>query len=117
MFDFGIDWEGINRRHDERRGEFQRLCCDPSCQTPEVGDTVIVAAGLIGRGFDWVREEAEVIALGETSVKVRWRRESRYEELNETWIHPALITDVIRRQKVAESGAVDTPISEPQSDA
>jgi hypothetical protein len=93
-----FDWlEGINREHREKDEEFQRLLCEPSSMTPEVGDTVIVAAGLLCRGFNWIRLEAEVLALGETSVKVRFVGREFNGKPDEEWIHPALITDVIRR--------------------
>lgn len=85
----------VDRNHRRKDEEFLRLCVEPSSRVPVVGDTVVVAAGLIGRGFDWVREEATVIAVGDTSFKVRWLQLSYKGNVEEQWVHPVLITDVI----------------------
>lgn len=87
----------IDKGHRKKEEEFERLRIEPSARTPAVGDTVVVAAGLIGRGFDWVRKQALVVAVGETSVKVRFSERRIGGGADEEWISPVLITDVLPR--------------------
>ena len=61
-----------------------------------VGDTVLVAAGLLGRGHPWIRKDCIVKEVSDLSVKV-YRKESPSYEWEE-WIDPVLIVDVIKRQ-------------------
>ena len=99
MFNF----DDIRREHDRKRAEFERLCFDPCMMTPEVGDRVVVAAGPLGMGFDWVRLEATVIEAGQLSYKVRFtdRTHPITGEPITQWIHPAIITDVLRADEAA----------------
>jgi len=97
VFDF--DWEEIAREHKMKAEEFRRLLSDTSVKVPEVGDRVIVAAGLVGMGHLWIREEAKVIEVGDTSVKVLFPERGLYGKDVEMWIHPALITDVIKEKR------------------
>jgi preprotein translocase subunit YajC len=104
-FDLNLFYErmlNVDRGHRKKEAEFERLRIEPSARTPAVGDTVVVAAGLIGRGFDWVRKEALVVAVGETSVKVRFSNRRYNGEADEEWVSPVLITDVLPRGPGAE---------------
>ena len=92
----GIDFGAIDREKEAKTEEFMRLAIDPSMLVPLVGDHVLIAAGLIGRGLLWEREECEVIEIADTAVKVRGKnfgRPGKWEE----WIHNRLITDVLKR--------------------
>lgn len=90
--------EDMREYHRKIDNEFHKLCCEPSQKIPKLGQRVIVAAGLLGMGHLWIREEAIVEEVGEVSIKVRF---TNYKPFNgergshELWIHPALITDVL----------------------
>lgn len=95
---FEKHFEHIDRKHEQMDAEFKRLLCEPSSRTPEAGDRVIVAGGFLNMGHLWMRYEAVVEEVGETSVKVRFTDYKMYNvPLGEyrMWVHPALITDVI----------------------
>ncbi len=81
--------------------EFRKIIADPSLKNPEQGDTVVVAAGLLNMGHPWIRKEATVIQVGETSYKISFNNYKMYGEDKpyEIWIHPRLITDVIKKDK------------------
>lgn len=100
-------WEWLtrlDREHETREAEFMRLLAD-SPKRVLVGDRVVVAAGLTGRGYNWVRVEAEVLEVGDVSVKVRFLgREALVGKPDEDWIHSALITDILRRPNIPPSG-------------
>lgn len=76
--------------------EFEKLLNEPSCNAPSVNSRVLVAAGLLGMGFPWIREEAVVLECGDTSYKVKFinYRFSRNEDII-MWVHQTLITDVL----------------------
>ncbi len=80
--------------------EFERLALDPCSDIPEVGDRVIVAVGLIGHGFAWVREEATVLEIGSSSYKVQLSKQKDFDSNKpvECWIHSVLVTDVLKRK-------------------
>jgi len=93
----------VNKRHEKMDAEFRRLCVEP-CQTiPEVGDTAIVAVGLLSMGYLWIRQECEVLAVADTSVKVRIGGRLYPSGYTDEWIHPSLITDVIKKEKQCNS--------------
>ena len=93
----------LDSNHKRRENEFNKLLLDQCCIVPGIGDTVIVAAGLLGMGFDWIRLEAEVVGIGQNSIKVRFITEKKFqsEEYITKWIHPALVTDVIKHTEKA----------------
>ena len=101
MFDEDF-FKRMDENHRKREDEFQRLALDPCCIIPNVGDIVVVAAGLLGMGFDYIRLEAKVLCVGQISYKVRFTNETHVitGEPTEKWIHPSLITDVIRNTEV-----------------
>lgn len=78
---------------------FQKQQTDECAILPELGDTVVLNARLLGMGHDWIRHEATVIAIGQLSYKVRFTDRKKFgtNEPEELWVHPAVITDVIRR--------------------
>jgi len=85
---------GINKHHNQLDQEYNRLKQDVP-RAVKVGDKVLIAAGLIGRGHAWVRVEGEVLEVGQASIKVRGKQ-SYSDETWEEWIDPALITDIIK---------------------
>lgn len=92
MFDdHQINRQDIRREWERKRSAFERLCVEPCMRTPKPGDRVVFAAGLIGHGFEWVRLEARVLEVGDTSVRVEF--DDHYHCVE--WIHPCLITDVL----------------------
>ena len=74
--------------------EYQRLYEDVSVGVPEVGDRVVVAAGIIFNAHPWLRLEGEVIEVGNVSAKVRLITNSRGETA-ECWIPISFITDIL----------------------
>lgn len=105
MMAMNEDWmakhfDNMDKEHQQRDDEFRRLCADP-CMTPAVkGDRVVVAAGFLGMGFLWERAEAEVMEVGDTSIKVRMVDYQPFGAPKGSlckWIHPSLITDVLKK--------------------
>ena len=100
------DWlarhfDNMDKSHNQTDAEFRRLCAEPSSVPASKGDRVVVAAGFVGLGHLWVREEAEVMECGDTSVKVRFIHYTPYNRAKgtlEMWVHPALITDVLKEK-------------------
>ena len=87
---------------DLMRQEMNRLLAEAPAAPPEIGQHVIVAAGLIGRGVLWVRTECVVTSMADNSVKVK--NVCRIEDWEE-WIHPALIIDTLTpATEVADEG-------------
>ena len=80
-----------DKHHQQQDAEFARLRQNPP-RNVKVKDKVLVAAGILGRGYVWIRKECEVIAISQSSVKVKCIE--KHDEW-EQWIDPALITDVI----------------------
>lgn len=85
----------INREHEKNNEEFARLDADPMMRPVSLGDRVVVAAGLIGRGHRWVRKEAKVVEVGDTSVRVRFSEARWNGEPDEEWLHPSLVIDIL----------------------
>lgn len=104
-FDFSKELMGAFKDCRRREEEFKRLLVEPSTSTrvPDIGDRVVVAAGFVGLGHLWVREEAVVEEKGDTSYKVRFVNFKPYNGGDRgsyvMWIHPALITDVLGEVK------------------
>ena len=100
---FGIKdmFEDIRKNHNAMDDEFRKLAIEPTMVIPEVGDTVIIAAGLLGMGHVWVRKEGVVLMAGDTSYKVEFVDEKDYVtgENKVKWVVQTLITDVIRKKK------------------
>lgn len=95
MYKHFLNIDDEKRREDD---EFRRLCAEPCMKVPKPGDRVIVAAGFIGMGHPWVREEAECLEVGDTSVHVRFVDYTPYRGEKgsmKKWINSSLITDVI----------------------
>ncbi len=95
-------FENLEKEQQRMRAEFERLRSDPPAKIPQIGDRVIVATGFLAMGHLWARMEAEVMDVGDTSVKVRLIDYQPYQQpigSYSTWIHPALITDVLKKKK------------------
>ncbi len=90
MFDDNF-FKRINEEKDKREFEVKRLMAEPPKESPKVGDKVIVAVGLLGHGFNWIRQECKVLEVADNSVKIKWKDSHDWEE----WIHPAFITDIL----------------------
>lgn len=92
-------FERIHDYHDSLDDEFRKLCVEPSLKVAKKGDRVIVAGGLIGRGYKWVRLEAVVLEVGDTSVHVEFKDRAYIGgRPDRCWIHPCLITDVLSHE-------------------
>jgi len=100
MSEFDEMFKRMDRVHADRKDEFEKLRLDQSAIDAEEGDTVVVSAGPLGMGFDWVRLEAVVVRKGQQSLKVRFTdyKHALSDEPVVMWIHPALVTDVIKAQ-------------------
>lgn len=98
--DFMEDLRDIRKGHNQIEQEFRKLAIEPCGKVPLVGDRVIVATGLLGMGFLWVRKEAVVIETADTSYHLRFKDEVDYKTKMplEIWVHQALITDVLERK-------------------
>ena len=97
MNSFYRDMERIDRIHAELRDEFTKLCIEPSAKRPNIGDRVIVAVGLLQMGHLWIREEATVLEVADTSFHIEFKDKVVYgtNEPRRVWVHQALITDVL----------------------
>lgn len=100
MENFFQHWDDMNRAHERERREFEKLLLDQCADIPKVGDKVVVACGLLGMGFPWIREEAVVAEVGSSSYKVRFpgRIDFTTQQPSTKWIHAALVTDVLAAQ-------------------
>jgi len=58
----------------------------------KVGDRVIVAAGLLGRGHLWIRKVCTVLEVAETSCQVKYSQEN--DNWTE-WIDLVLVVDTL----------------------
>lgn len=97
---------------DRMRDEFCKLAIEPCTAIPKVGDRVLVAAGLLGMGHLWVREECEVLACGDTSYKVRFLNyKPVFEPVGSKteWVHQALITDAVGANPMSKTKRYPCP--------
>lgn len=92
-------FDGINRYHEKRRSEFERLACEPCIKAAEVGDRVLVSAGAAGRGFEWERLEAVVIEVADTAYKLEFIGRDLNGKPDTGWIHKFIVTDVLGPQE------------------
>ncbi len=96
---FDFNWSEITKHHERQRNEYARLRGGGIVKDVIVGDRVIVAVGLLGRGFTWIRTECKVLEVNDTSCLVR-HTDKDYKHNNwEEWIDRYLITDVLERSK------------------
>lgn len=79
--------------------EYKKLASDPCMKIPEVGDTVVVAAGLLGMGHIYIRMGAKVLIVGDSSYFVQFDdyKLGLDKENYKTWVNPVLVTDVIKK--------------------
>ena len=94
MFD-DKSWDSVDNHHAKRRGEFEKLACEP-CLTPaKVGDRVLVGAGPAGRGFEWERLEAVVLEVADTAYRLEFVGRGFDGTPDIAWIHKFVVTDVL----------------------
>ena len=101
---FGFQEAMKQARQDrlEIKAEFDRRANDLP-DLPEVGDKVLMVAGLIGRGHIWERIEGECVEVATNSAKVKFQK-SYDKEDQFVWVPAAAIADVIKG-KVADDPA------------
>ncbi len=87
-------FQNTQRRREQMDDYLSKMQSEPCCQVPEVGDSVIVAVGLINRGHLWMREECEVTGVTGTCIRVKSVGTNVYKAWEE-WIDPILVLDVI----------------------
>lgn len=94
-------FDRLDQVHKQRRDEFEKLRLDQSSELPEVGDVIVVAGGPLNMGFEWIRHEAVVLAVAQQSIKIRFtdRKDIITGEPVVMWVHPAVVTDIIRQQR------------------
>ena len=94
----------IDKYHEKKRKEFEKLACEP-CLTPaNVGDRVLVGAGPAGRGFEWQRLEAVVLEVADTAYKLNFVDRAINGKPDIAWIHKFIVTDVLGPNKEAGHG-------------
>ena len=93
-------FERIDEYHNKREQEFEKLAIDPPARTAEVGDRVLVSAGVLGMGFEWERLEATVIEVADTAYHIRFKDKKEYGTYysKEVWAHRFAITDVLGKE-------------------
>ena len=92
-------FESAENNHKKQENGFKKLCQELPILVKK-GDKVIVAVGLLGRGFEWIRKECEVMETANISIKIRCQDTYYKDGFWEEWIHPALITDVIKEENL-----------------
>ena len=93
----------MDNYHQRLHEKFESLNMDRCAIVPEVGDIVVVAGGLLGMGHDWILHEAVVIETGSQTYKVLFTNYRHFDgRESKMWIHPALIVDVIKKEKVEQ---------------
>lgn len=96
-------FEHAREHHKKMDEEFRRLCAEPCGKVPQKGDRVLIAAGLLGMGYPWVREEAVVMECGDTSYFVQFVHYKTYDEKTYScWVNQNLITDVLAENQKEE---------------
>lgn len=102
MNEFWDDFsKSMNRVEDHLellRQEYLKLLSEPCLDVPEIGDHVLVHAGLLNRGHAWIRLECEVLAIGDSSYRLKFLNYKQFgtdEPLIE-WINSVLVTEVIK---------------------
>lgn len=99
---FGMD--DMFKRADEHKAELKREFERRAADCPDIpipGDKVVLHAGLLSRGHMWERIEGDCVAVADNSVKVRYKK-SYDKDMTEEWVHPAVITDILKASVSAE---------------
>ena len=91
--DFQMMMDRADKYKDRLYEELSRLNAEPCMKPMKVGDHVLVAVGLIGRGHPWERRECVVLEVSDTAVKIRCPNDlgKRWTE----WVLNTLVTDVL----------------------
>lgn len=80
----------------ERKAEYARLRGGGIPLDISKGDSVLVAAGLLARGYVWVRKACKVLEVTDSACLVRHNSEHEYDRWEE-WIDKFLVTDIITK--------------------
>ena len=94
MLDDGF-FERMDKHHQQQAQEFWKLLDDATDVKASVGDQVLVAGFLIGHGAPWIRVEATVLAVTESSYQIEVASRVCHEKAFRYWIHKALVLDVL----------------------
>jgi hypothetical protein len=99
MDDFGKMFERAEDYADETKQLFLKMNDDRCEVIPEVGDTIVMNARLLGMGFDWIRYSGTCLAVGQNSYYVEFHDRMNFDtrKPERKWVHPAVVTDVIRK--------------------
>lgn len=81
----------IDKHHKIQEDEYKRLASDTP-KSVKIGQKVLVAVGLLGHGFHWIRQECDIINVSGNSSKIKW---ISYGSVHEYWIPNCLITSII----------------------
>jgi hypothetical protein len=97
-------FEDIFRRADKHKDSLKRqiakLRADPCMALPEVGDHVLIPAGPLGLGHEWIIHEGEVVEVASTAYeRLVMRDDPNRSKDYITWVHQDLITDVLPKSK------------------
>ena len=95
----------VSESHKKKYDEFERLSQE-SPKIVEKGDKVLVAVGLLGHGFEWIRESCEVVDVKGNHSKVKWFDKHKmvnkddghvdFGDVWEYWIPNALIVEILK---------------------
>lgn len=98
MFDDMMKFhENMQQKHALKYQEYERLRAECPKSVKE-GQVVLVAVGLLGHGFHWIRKECKVLAVNGDNSKITFPSEC--SELHgkkywEYWIPNCLITAIL----------------------
>lgn len=83
---------------DKRCKEYRRLIKLPKIAIKK-HDIVLVAVGLVGHGYEWVRKECRVLQVRKNSAKITFKGlgEPIGRDWWVKWVDRALITDMVSR--------------------
>lgn len=99
MFDDDF-FKSIDESHARQRKNIERLKIDICMDIPEVNDHVLVNAGAVGRGHDWVIIEAKVLKVAKTAYFVEFLNRPAIVSPDQCWINPVVITEVLKANTV-----------------
>jgi hypothetical protein len=103
MFDHLDEMFDRADKHREKLEDvMSKLRTDPCMEIPSVGDCVVIAAGPLGMGHNWIRLEAEVLHVANNSYKIIMRDRYGKDKHYEGWIDPVLVLDIVKKERMDE---------------
>jgi len=101
MFDFFESMKRADENNDKRKRQIDKLMADVPKEMPKVGDKVIIASGLLGHGWDYIRREGIITEIADYTVKAKWENYPGHStvDIREEWMHPAFIVDTLKPSK------------------